>query len=330
MKQSIVSKTHLLSFTLVLSVASAFGQETAIDEVSRRAADLEGQARKLDSSSVEGANTLLELVDLYHKNARAFGLIRAGKAFVKVHRDHPRHKEVMLKLLDGHLIVSRNEDIVSTARQFLEFYPKDAKAPQVARELGEVLQHQNKKMEAAKAFERAWRLSGMKDAKSGFRAVKLFGESGAEGARECGRLALEMLNKTNGTLARELGNHAFDKCTVRDWDRKGAIAIGEKLIQRKLIPEPKRRAEIHKKIGGYLWHTGQRANAVTHYRRAWEQQRDGVEYLRDLIVHTYESGTKAAQLKPLVDEYKRRIPQNADGRGEVLSNLANAYARAKQ
>ncbi|MFP6900970.1 MAG: hypothetical protein VCA36_08500, partial [Opitutales bacterium] len=99
MNRSNNRKTYLVGLALALSVSSNFGQEDTIDEVSRRAADLEGQARKLDASSVEGANTLLTLVDLYHENARAFGLIRAGKAFVKVHRDHPRHKEVMLKLL---------------------------------------------------------------------------------------------------------------------------------------------------------------------------------------------------------------------------------------
>ncbi|MGE4550389.1 MAG: hypothetical protein AAEJ57_03290, partial [Opitutales bacterium] len=217
MNRFTIRKTHLLGLALALSISSASGQEDTIDEVSSRAADLEGQVRKLDSSSVEGANALLELVDLYHGNARAFGLIRAGKAFVKVHRDHPRHKEVMLKLLDGQLMVSRNEDIVSTTRQFLEFYKKDGASQQVARELGEVLQRQNKKMEAAKAFEQAWRLSGMKDLKSGYRAVRLFGESGAGGARDCGRLAGEILDKVNGTAARELGMYAFGRCSHGNW-----------------------------------------------------------------------------------------------------------------
>ena len=122
----------------ILTLSSAWffpvcGQDAKIDPVSQKAADLEAQVRKLDTSSVEGANALLELVDLYHGNARGFGLVRAGKTFVKTHRDHPRHKEVMLKLLDGHLILSRNEDIVSTSRQFLEFYGKDGAAAQVAR-----------------------------------------------------------------------------------------------------------------------------------------------------------------------------------------------------
>ena len=330
MNRSTIRKTHLLGLALVLSVSSTSGQNDTIDEVSRRAADLEGQVRKLDSSSVEGANALLELVDLYHGNARAFGLIRAGKAFVKVHRDHPRHKEIMLKLLDGQLMVSRNEDIVSTARQFLEFYDKDAAAAQVARELGEVLERQNKKMEAAKAFERAWRLSGMKDLKNGYRAVRLFGESGAGGARECGRLAGAILDKLNGSAARELGMYAFGRCSHGNWDRKGAIVIGNKLLQRNLVRDPKRRGYLHYYVGEHLWNTGQRVNAVSHYRKAWEQQRDNEPYLRQLIGRVYDSGTKAGQLKPFVDEYKKRFPENRLYLGAALSNLAHSYARDKQ
>ena len=151
-------KANNLLAALILSTAWVFhlsGEEVKIDPVSQKAADLEAQVRKLDTSSVEGANALLELVDLYHGNARGFGLVRAGKTFVKAHRDHPRHKEVMLKLLDGQLILSRNEDIVSTSRQFLEFYGKDRAAAQVARHLAEVLERQGKKMDAAEVFESA-------------------------------------------------------------------------------------------------------------------------------------------------------------------------------
>jgi len=329
MNRSILRKTLLIGLLSFWSINATNGQD-AVDEVSRQAADLEGQIRKLDASSVEGANTLLALVDLYHTNARAFGLIRAGKAFVKVHRDHPRHKEIMLKLLDGHLLVSRNEDIVSTARQFLEFYPKDATAPQVARELGQVLERQNKEMEAAKAFERAWRLSGMKDLTSGLQAVRHFGVSGAEGAKECGRLALEMLDKVNGPVASDLGKYAFDRCAERDWDRKGAIAIGEKLLQRNLVRDAKGKAEIHYEIAEALWGTGQRVNAVTHFRRAWEHQRDNESYLQQLIARSYDSGAKGGQLKPFVDEYKKRFSENRKYLGMALSNLAHAYARDKQ
>ncbi|MDE0575597.1 MAG: tetratricopeptide repeat protein [Opitutales bacterium] len=324
----------LRSSSLILLVSSifvpVFAQDEGLDKVSERAADLEAQVRKLDASTVEGANVLLELIDLYHTNARGFGLIRAGKIFVKTHRDHPRHKEIMLKLLDGHLVLSRNEDIVSTARQFLEFYKKDGASQQVARDLGEVLARQNKKMESAKAFEQAWRLSGKKDLESGYRSVRLFGEFGAGGAKDCGRLALEMLNNLNGTPAIELGIYAFGRCSYGNWNRKGAVAIGEKLIQRNLIRDPERRGYLHYTTAGHLWSTGQRVNAVAHYRKAWEQQRDNEGYLRQLIVVLYDNSAKAGELKPLVDDYKRRYPQNRSYLGQVLSNLAHTYFRDKQ
>jgi TolA-binding protein len=326
-------KANQLLTILLVSTAWVFplsGQEAEIDPVSQKAADLEAQVRKLDTSSVEGANALLELVDLYHENARGFGLVRAGKTFVKTHRDHPRHKEVMLKLLDGQLILSRNEDIVSTSRQFLEFYGKDRAAAQVALYLAEVLDRQNKKMDAAKVFERAWRLSGTKDQKSGYRAVRLFGESGAGGAKECGRLALEMLDKLKGTPALELGTYAFARCSHGNWDRKGCIALGEKLIRMNLIRDPKRKAEIHYVVAGHLWGTGQRVNAITHYRKAWDQQKDNEIYLNQLITVSYDNMGKAGQLKPLVDDYKRRHPTKVENIGRALSNLAHAYAREKQ
>ena len=74
------SSLLLLVFSMFVPV---FAQDEGLDKVSTRAADLEAQVRKLDASTVEGANVLLELIDLYHTNARGFGLIRAGKIFVK-------------------------------------------------------------------------------------------------------------------------------------------------------------------------------------------------------------------------------------------------------
>ncbi|SVC34136.1 uncharacterized protein METZ01_LOCUS286990, partial [marine metagenome] len=66
---------NTLLFLLISSLlpASTFGQkEGALDDLSTKAADLEAQVRKLDASTVEGANVLLELSDLYHKHGRAF------------------------------------------------------------------------------------------------------------------------------------------------------------------------------------------------------------------------------------------------------------------
>ena len=172
---------NTLLFLLISSLlpASTFGQkEGALDDLSTKAADLEAQVRKLDASTVEGANVLLELSDLYHKHGRAFGMIRTGKTFVKTHKGHPRHKELMLKLLDAYLVTSRNDDIVSTSRQFLEFYGKDAAAPRVARELAVLLNRLGKRDETAKAYEHAWNLAGVKGPEFRLRGRKaIWGQS---------------------------------------------------------------------------------------------------------------------------------------------------------
>ena len=324
------SNTIIATFLSFCFVNLTLGQEPDVDQVSQRAADLEAQVRKLDTSSVEGANALLELIELYHSNARGFGLVRAGKTFVKSHRDHPRHREAMLKLLDGYLILSRNEEIISTSRQFLEFYEQDSMAFEVAIQLAEVLERKNNKIDAARAYEKAWRLSGKRDRKIGFQAVRLFGESGAGGAKECGRLSLEMLDTLKGSQALRLGNYSFAKCSYGNWDRKGCIALGEKLLSMNLISDLKRRAEIDYVVASHLWGTGQRTNALVHYRKAWEQQKDNETYLNQLISVIFDNSGKPGQLKPLVEEYERRHSENTENLGRALSNLAHGFAREKQ
>ena len=323
-------------FCLLISsllAVSSFGQkEGALDDLSSKAADLEAQVRKLDASTVEGANVLLELSDLYHENGRAFGMIRTGKTFVKTHKGHPRHKELMLKLLDAYLVTSRNDDIVSTSRQFLEFYGKDAAAPRVARELAVLLNRLGKRDETAKAYEHAWKLAGVKDLNSAFEAVRLYGGNrGAQFARECGRLSEEILDKLpNGSTARELGWYGYNQARYGNWDLKRSVAIGNKLLQRNLITDPKQRGQLHYYLAQDLWNQGQRTNANQHFQKAWETQRDNSSYLEQLINYLGSSSAKAGQILPHVNEYRRRFPENKIQLGTSLSILAHAYSRDKQ
>jgi len=95
------------------------GDAAGLDPVSRRASELEARLGKVVDHSPEGAEILLELVELYHENGRAFGLVRAGQKFINAQPTHPQHEQVMLRLLDGLRVTSRNEDTIATARQFL-------------------------------------------------------------------------------------------------------------------------------------------------------------------------------------------------------------------
>ena len=97
-----------------------------------------------------------------------------------------------------------------------------------------------------------------------------------------------------------------------------------------LIRDSNRKAEVHYLVAGHLWGTGQRLNAITHYRKAWDLKKDDEGYLKQLIAVLYDASGKAGQLKPLVDDYGKRFPDNSESFGQCLSNLAHAYAREKQ
>src|SRR6059058_1553114 len=117
---------RILGFSLVLLLAStvmvAVFQEADVDSVTKQATQLEAQLSKARNTTAEAAEVMLKLVDLYHENGRVFGLVRVGQSFVALHTTHARHKDAMLKLLDGLRVTGRNKEWIATARQFVVRY----------------------------------------------------------------------------------------------------------------------------------------------------------------------------------------------------------------
>ena len=194
-----------------------------------------------------------------------------------------------------------------------------------------MLNRLGKRAETAKAYEHAWKLAGVKDLNSAFEAVRLYGGNrGAQFARECGRLSEEILDKLpNGSTARELGWYGYNQARYGNWDLKRSVAIGNKLLQRNLITDPKQLGQMHSYLALDLWNQGQRTNANQHFQKAWETQRDNSSYLEQLINYLGSSSAKAGQILHHVNEYRRRFPENKVQLGACLSILAHAYARAK-
>src|SRR5437763_7721270 len=91
------------SALLLFVSASLFAvvQDSDVDPITKQATQLETQLSKSRNTTIEAAELMLKLVDLYHENGRLFGLIRVGQSFVSLHTTHPRHKEAMLKVMDG-------------------------------------------------------------------------------------------------------------------------------------------------------------------------------------------------------------------------------------
>ena len=79
-----------------------------IDPVSEQAAPLEGELGKYKPTTPEAAEVMVKLIDLYHEHGRVFGLIRVAQTFVATQPNDARHQTVMLKLIDGLQVMSRN------------------------------------------------------------------------------------------------------------------------------------------------------------------------------------------------------------------------------
>ena len=54
-----------------------------------------------------------------------------GQQFAASHLTDPRHKAVMLKLIDGLEAISRNKDLSAVCRQFLARYEGQPECPEI-------------------------------------------------------------------------------------------------------------------------------------------------------------------------------------------------------
>src|SRR5206468_376263 len=109
------------------------------DAVNQAAGKLEAELNNYKEASPEAAVVMLKLVDLYHQEARVFGVVRIGRKFVAAHPSHPQHKDVMLKLIDGLEATTRYPDFVAACRQFLQRYPDAPECPAIDVRLTAVL-----------------------------------------------------------------------------------------------------------------------------------------------------------------------------------------------
>src|SRR5438309_42515 len=105
---------RIVGFSALLLVAAAvLYQDADIDTVTKQASQLETQLSKTRGNTTAAAEVMLKLIDLYHDNGRVFGLVRVAQPFVTQHTTHARHKDVMLKLIDGLRVTGRNKEVIA-------------------------------------------------------------------------------------------------------------------------------------------------------------------------------------------------------------------------
>jgi len=315
--------------------AYAQGKQAA-DPVSEQANKLEAELARSLHTSPKGASILSQLVDLYHENGRVFGLVRAGRDFIQAQPDHPNHAAVMLKLIDGLKAASMSDDIISTSRQFTERHPKHAKAYDVQRDLAKLLLRSSKKNdEIARAYHRAWELSGKKDAEHGWQALEKYEATGNKKNFQAGaELAEEMLGSLpKGHMAAQVGLkglHLFRRYS----DHAGSNRIGLALLKKGTPLTDYEKSDVLYSMGENFRSMSQHNNSLHNYLQAAKlslksSDRNRSDEMHRKLIQAYsDAGTKASQWDGVVQDYLKTFKTDHH-KWWAQTMLATAYARDK-
>ena len=318
----------LFAFSLNPVFDAVAQEDPSVDDVSQQVSDLEAQLGKYNDSTPEAADVMTKLVELYHSNARVFGLIRVGQRFTVAHPNDSRHESVMLKLLDGLEATSRNQDFTIYARQFLAKYPKSSACASVERRLAETLSQMDDAFAAARGWHAVWtRQPDANGRAAGAKAVELYSRVNNSKSIEAGaELAAEMFQALPaGSFTEECGWKAF-----WDWRRIGKRAesnqIGTALIKAGLPKGEERRWTLHRYLAENYWSLGQHANAARSIEAALKIRDD--QYLQgQLVEQLCQSEAPISQIETAVKQYETKYP-DADDRWAKRIRYAHSVAKS--
>ena len=315
----------LLALALLPALATAQEKES-LSALDQKISDLEARLNQTLDTSPAAAITMLELMDIYHQEGRAFGLVSTGRRFINAQPEHPKHKEVMLKLIDGFLVAARNQDLVSLARQFATLYPDAEETAEIERHLARTLDRTGKRQDAAKAYASAFkRKKGtLHDAGMAVNIYRALNNGNAH--KEAALLCVEILNRTNGFVAAKAANNAFDSAD-RSGDRLLAIKVGNKVLGKNPPITKDQRFTIYTKVAAHYWNEGQKANTIKGYQAALQLKKHEHTH-RTLLDYLNQMQAKPQEMEGHVNKYIQDYPESIY-RGSVLAQLAHAYTREK-
>ena len=311
MKRSLFLLIGLVAFSRMPLAAQ---EAPATDEVGRQAAVLEAELGKYKDSTPEAAEAMAKLVDLYHRDGRLFGLVRMGQQFIAAQPTDPRHKPIMLKLIDGQEALSRNKDLATTIRQFLTRYPEAPECAALEVRLADAFQQLEDRLRAAEACRAVWRRQGPTEIgrRYGALAIPLFNAlNTAESITQAAQLGEEMMDKLPpGEYARQIAAQAFlDYRRMGQWAK--STAVGVKILQKGLGGDVESQRQLHLWLSENHANLGQQANAAQSLAQARALRDDQyVHYY--LIYRLYHAAAKPNELETLVNQYVQKYPQRPD------------------
>lgn len=304
--------------------------EGELDEASKQAAQLEAELGKLKEATPEAAEVMLKLTNLYHEHGRALGLVRVAQRFTAVHSAHPKHAEVMRKLLDGLAISSRNSEYVAAARQFLSRYPNDPACGDVELELARTLLQSNDRRGAAMAFRAVWNRRGntLEGKQCGATACWLFDQLNAQDAFILGAETAEAMHDKlpAGSFAALSGRQALYLWQrANDWAR--ANQAGKKLLEKHPQQAAEQLRDVHYQMGENYARLNQRTNAFEAFGKA-RAIREDVNVVNRIVQEWWYGGAaKPEEAEGLIREFAQKHPDRPE-RWQFHIYLAHSYLRA--
>ena len=328
-RQSVVGRCRLVTAMLVSLCCLPTGlhaQDDTLDPLSRQASQLEAELGKYNDNTPDAADVMVKLVDLYHGDARVFGLVRISSRFVSTHPTDPRHKDIMLKMIDGLQAMSRNKDMIVACRQFLTRYTQAAECSDVELRLADTLAMEQDKEAAAEAFHAIWNRHKNKPVgkQAAVRAIDRYTSMGNKQILRGAELAEELLAATSGTFARNVGLRSLQSyARVNKWAESNRVAA--KLLQKKVVTDRERIRDIHIQMAENYSRLGQHTTSARSYGEARKIRDDQPTHYR-LIEQLDYSKAKSRDIAGVAKEYAQKYPDR-DDRFRGLSALAQAYLR---
>ena len=320
-------KKIILPMMLALPLALSADAPAKTDAVDEKASALESQLNKSLDASPEAAKVMLELVDLYYNEGRVFGLVRVGERFVKAQSRHARHRDVMLRLLDGLEAMARRDEFITFGRQYLSRYPDSGEALDVALRVSDGLERNRKRAEAADVLRLLWEHKSVAaNRKAAERASELYGQEGNVRLRiRSAQLCESLVEKlpADAYTARVGLRAVREYRAISRWAEANQAA--QKLFQKRLPFSRLQQFELHRLMAQSYASQSQWANAVESLRKARGIE-DSAPLYATQISYMHNASMTVQQIEAEVRGIAGKFG-NERQRWEVPIFAAHAHAR---
>ena len=308
-----VAIPHLLSVHVLAQAGQqAEGLVSDTAAINQQLSQLESELGKYKDSAPEAANLMLQLADEYYKHGRGLGLVRICQRFTQVHFNHPKHREMMLKLIDGQQVLSRNKELIVACRQYLDRYGVSAEAVGIEIRLADALDQTTDREGFAKAAEVIWKRHGnsvigkkyLEKAVYAYQALP-----GAELQLQAAAISEEGMEKVSAkNYARAMGNNAV-YIYSRLSKRVESNRVVNRMFQRGLVGDAEQQRLAYLQMAANYESLEQYTNAANMYQNA-RRIRDDADTLYKQTMVVYNSKTNPGQTEALLNQFKQKFSQD--------------------